>query len=59
MFLCTMNSAENMCGVQAKNYYICKRERDVQIFSAIKNWETDLVSKMKKTQHQESYIDIL
>ena len=54
-----MNSAENMCGVQAKNYYICKRERDVQIFSAIKNWETDLVSKMKKTQHQESYIDIL
>ena len=59
MYLCTMNSAENMCGTQAKNYYICKRERDAQIFSAIKSWETDLVTKMKKPQHQESYIDNL
>ena len=59
MFLCTMNSAENMCGTQAKNYYICKRERDAQIFSAIKSWETDLVTKMKKPQHQASYIDTI
>ena len=59
MYLCTMNSAENMCGTQAKNYYICKRERDAQIFSAIKSWETDLVTKMKKTQHQTAYIDTL
>ena len=49
LFLCSMNSPENACGSQAKNYYVCKRERDAQIFGAIKLWETDLIGKMKKT----------
>ena len=28
LLLCAMNSAENMCGSQAKHYYMCRRERD-------------------------------
>lgn len=36
MLLCTMNSSTNLCGSQNKNYYMCRRERDAQLFSAIK-----------------------
>ena len=47
MLLCTMNSAENLCANQAKNYYICRRERDAQIYSTIRGWETEKLGKEK------------
>ena len=28
LLLCAMNSSENLCGAQAKHYYMCRRERD-------------------------------
>ena len=35
LLICSMNSAENLCGNQSKNYYMCRRERDAQIYTAI------------------------
>ena len=40
LLLCAMNSSENLCGVEAKHYYMCRRERDAQIYTAIRSWET-------------------
>jgi len=31
-----MNSSPNLCGVETKNYFMCRRERDAQLFGAIK-----------------------
>lgn len=45
--VCTMNSPENRCGDLAKHYYTCRRERDAQLFSAIKSWETETFSSLK------------
>ena len=47
LLLCAMNSAENMCGSEAKLYYMCRRERDAQIYSAIKNWEIEEITQRK------------
>ena len=49
LLLCAMNTSENLCGIQAKHYYMCRRERDAQIYSAIRKWETDLIRSEKKT----------
>mgnify|MGYP000607084326 CR=1 FL=1 len=48
LLLCTMNSAENLCSSQAKSYYMCRRERDAQIFSAIRAWETEKITTEKE-----------
>jgi hypothetical protein len=42
-----MNSKTNECGAEAKNYYMCRRERDAQLFTAIKEWEKDTYTKSK------------
>ena len=47
LLLCTMNSAQNLCGAQAKKFYVCKRERDAQLFTAIKDWEISDYSSME------------
>ena len=53
-----MNSAENLCGSQAKHYYMCKRERDAQIFTAIRTWEIEKFQEkdLKKEDVREDYI---
>ena len=52
-----MNSAENLCGLHAKHYYMCRRERDAQVFSAIKRWEQEyLASSVKEPAAREAYI---
>ena len=53
-----MSAPENYCGEQAKRYYQCRRERDAQIFTAIKIWETEKVRSMKK-EEQLKYIESL
>ena len=46
MLVCTMKSQQNLCGSEIKDFYICRRERDAQIFSAIKSWEEDQVANI-------------
>ena len=41
MLQCLMGSQQNKCGGYNKAYYQCKRERDSQIFTSIKDWEVD------------------
>ena len=43
-----MNHPENECGDQALHYYLCRNERDSQLFTAIKSWETEKFSSIKK-----------
>ena len=50
LLICAMNSAENMCGTQAKHYYMCRRERDAQIFSLIKKWEIEEFQSKDETK---------
>ena len=56
LLLCAMNSAENLCGSQAKLYYMCRRERDAQIFSAIRSWETENIVATSSEQDKAAYI---
>ena len=39
MVHCLTNSQANLCGELNKMYYACRRERDAQIYSSIKQWE--------------------
>lgn len=41
MLHCLMASQANKCGEFNKHYYICKRERDAQLFQSIKDWEIE------------------
>jgi hypothetical protein len=54
-----MNAAENLCGEQAIMYYNCRRERDAQLFSAIKDWEVDTYKKLQSPESREQYISQL
>ena len=38
---CLMASQQNKCGGENKQYYVCKRERDAQLFTSIKDWEQE------------------
>ena len=46
MLLCHLNNTTNLCGDENKYYYMCKRERDALLFTKIKLWETEEVSKI-------------
>ena len=54
-----MNSAENLCGDHAKLFYMCKRERDAQLFEAVKNWEKEEFNKLTSGKEREDYIEKL
>lgn len=41
MLHCLTGSQANLCGEYNKAYQVCKRERDVQIFRSIKDWELE------------------
>jgi hypothetical protein len=41
-----MGSQANKCGEVNKLYYMCKRERDAQLFTSIKDWEVGHVKAM-------------
>ena len=56
LLVCTMNSAENLCGDLAKLFYMCKRERDAQLFEAVKSWEMEEFNKLKSGKEKEDYI---
>lgn len=45
MLVCVMNSQANRCGPENKAYYQCKRERDAQLFTSIKEWEVEHFAK--------------
>ena len=57
--MCTMNSAENLCGDHAKLFYMCKRERDAQLFEAVKNWEKEEFNKLAMGKERKDYIEKL
>lgn len=46
MLQCLMGSQANKCGEVNKLYYMCKRERDAQLFTSIKDWEVGHVKAM-------------
>ena len=48
-----MNSQTNQCSTEIKDFLMCRRERDAQIFGAIKMWETQLFSKMAQKDRVE------
>ena len=47
LLLCSMNSSSNLCAVENKNYYMCRRERDANLFGAIERWELAQYGKQK------------
>lgn len=63
MVHCLTESQPNLCGELNKMYYTCRRERDAQIYSSIKDWEvnhfnSELGSGQQYQQdHQRAYLD--
>ena len=55
MLLCTMNTSTNLCAKQNKQYYMCRRERDAQLFSSIQDWESQKFTKLSKND-KEKYL---
>lgn len=53
-----MNSPENRCGEYAMQYYVCRRERDAQIFSAVKSWETETFTNLKPDARAQYLADL-
>jgi hypothetical protein len=45
-----MASQANKCGEFNKTYYMCKRERDAQIFESIRSWEIEHIKNVKNPQ---------
>ena len=41
MVACVFENHPNKCGEQNKHFYICRRERDAQLFHSIKKWEIE------------------
>jgi hypothetical protein len=60
MMLCLVNNQQNLCGYQNKIYYVCKRERDAQLFTRIHDWElNDVFGKIKEEPKKKEYIEDL
>ena len=41
LLMCLMGAQANTCGDRNKKFYICKRERDAQLFTLVKDWEIE------------------
>ena len=47
MMLCMADKQSNMCGWENKQYYMCRKERDAQIFKSIEQWEIEKVQNLE------------
>lgn len=54
MLHCLTASQANLCGDFSKMYYVCKRERDAQIYQSIKEWELEHFHSPEFTQRNET-----
>ncbi|CDW78419.1 UNKNOWN [Stylonychia lemnae] len=59
MSLCVFQNQSNLCGQENRVYYNCRKERDAQIFTRIKEWEIEEIQKIPEFDKRQSYYDEL